>query len=377
LKQKLRFVEHILQNIRGDDLYRSMRYVSVSGPRIAIGTRNLLNFCSNDYLGLTSKVRISPQIQSSSRLVSGNDALFKKLEKALASHKSQHSALVFPTGYMANLGAISTLVEKNDVILSDELNHASIIEACRLSRAKVIVYKHNDMDDLTRKISSVRKKKTFVITEGVFSMDGDFASLKQITEITEKNNAVLILDDAHGDFTMGTDGRGTASYFGVQKKIDVYVSSLSKGLGAFGGYIASEDPVVDLCINRARPFIYTSALPSFLVEMALHRLMQDRTSRQKKLKENVRRLSTGLSQIGYNITSPTHIIPIIVGSEKTALDFGKYLYTKGIFVQPIRYPTVPKDSARLRVSVTAWLTKKHIESALDVFEKAGRKFGII
>jgi glycine C-acetyltransferase len=184
LKQKLRFVEHILQNIRRDDLYRSMRYVSVSGPRIAIGTRNLLNFCSNDYLGLTSKIRISPQIQSSSRLVSGNDALFKKLEKALASHKSQHGALVFPTGYMANLGAISTLVEKNDVILSDELNHASIIEACRLSRAKVLVYKHNDMDDLTRKISSVRKKKTFVITEGVFSMDGDFASLKQITEIT-------------------------------------------------------------------------------------------------------------------------------------------------------------------------------------------------
>jgi glycine C-acetyltransferase len=375
LKQKLRFVEHILQNIRSDDLYRSIRYVSVSGPHITIGARKLLNFCSNDYLGLTSKVRISPQIQSSSRLVSGNDASFKNLEKTLACHKSQGSALVFPTGYMANLGAISAMAEKNDVILSDELNHASIIEACRLSRAKVIVYKHNDIDDLARKIAAVRKK-TFVITEGVFSMDGDFASLKQITEITEKNNAVLILDDAHGDFTIGMDGKGTASYFGVQKKIDVYVSSLSKGLGAFGGYIASENSVVDLCINRARSFIYTSALPSFLVEMALYRFRQDRASRQKKLKENVRLLSTGLRRIGYNITSPTHIIPIIVGSEKTALDFSKYLYDRGIFVQPIRYPTVPKHSARLRVSVTAWLTKKHIETALDVFERAGRKFGI-
>lgn len=354
-----------------------MKYSNVNGPHITIGAKNLLNFCSNDYLGLTSKVRISSQIQSSSRLISGNDASFRKLEKTLASHKSQQSALVFPTGYMANLGAISALVEKNDIILSDELNHASIIEACRLSRANVIVYKHNDIDDLARKIAKVRKRRLFVITEGVFSMDGDFAPLKQITEITEKNNAVLILDDAHGDFTIGNDGRGTASYFGVQKKIDVYVSSLSKGLGSFGGYIASESDVVNLCVNRACSFIYTSALPSFLVEASLHRFKQDRASRQKKLRENVRLLSTGLRQIGYSITSPTHIIPIIIGNEKTALGFGKYLYAKGIFVQPIRYPTVPKDSARLRISATAWLTKRHIEAALDVFEKAGRKFGII
>ncbi|MGI0003759.1 MAG: aminotransferase class I/II-fold pyridoxal phosphate-dependent enzyme, partial [Candidatus Nitrosotenuis sp.] len=262
------------------------------------------------------------------------------------------------------------------VILSDELNHSSIIEACRLSGAKILIYKHNDINDLAKKIQERKKATKFVATEGIFSMDGDLAELKQISELTEKNNAVLILDDAHGDFTIGDDGRGSANYCGVEKKIDVYISSLSKGLGSFGGYVASGSSVVDLCINKARSFIYTSALPSFLVDITMQRLGQNREKQRKKLGKNVLHLLDGLLKIGYDVKSKTHIIPIIIGNERKALEFGRFLYENGVFAQPIRYPTVAKNSARLRVSVTAWLENSHIEYALDVFERAGKKFKV-
>jgi glycine C-acetyltransferase len=299
------------------------------------------------------------------------------LEKKLASHKSQESSLVFPTGYMVNLGVIPTLVDKNTTIFSDELNHASIIEACKLSGAKLQVYKHNDVDDLEKKIKKIKIHNKIIITEGIFSMDGDYSKLKEISETSQKTDSFLIVDDAHGDFTVGKDGKGTPNYFGVEKKIDVYISSLSKGLGSFGGYVASSGPVVDLCINKARSFIYTSALPSFLVEMSLSRIKQNRTKKQKKLEQNTSLLISGLKQIGYQIKSQTHIIPIIIGNERKTMEFGKFIYENKIFAQPIRYPTVPKNSARLRVSVTAWLERSHINSALSVFERAAEKFRLV
>lgn len=376
MKQKLDYIARRLEELKRQNLYRSLRSAKVSGPFITINSKKLVNFCSNDYLGLSNwKIRPT-QLQSSSRLVSGNDESFKKLEKKLASHKSQESSLVFPTGYMANLGAISAVAQKGDTIFSDELNHSSIIEACKLSGAKVQIYRHNDVEDLSKKASKAKNRK-FIITEGIFSMDGDFARLKEISEIADKTNSILIIDDAHGDFTVGRDGKGTPAHFGVEKKIDIYTSSMSKGLGAFGGYVASSGRVVDFCINRARSFIYTSALPSFLVELSLSRLTQNRQKYQKKLQQNTTLLSSGLKQIGYDIKSQTHIIPIIVGDEKKTLEFGKFIYDNGIFAQPIRYPTVPKKSARLRVSVTAWLSEKHIENALMVFEKAGKKFDLV
>lgn len=377
MKPKLEFVDKLLGEIKKEDLYRNLRYGHVSKSHITIGTKKLINLCSNDYLGLQVKKNQISQMQSSSRLVSGNDVSFRKLEEKLARHKSQEASLVFPTGYMANLGVISALVGKKDLILSDELNHASIIDACKLTGAKVQVYKHNDADDLSKKIRTHGKMRKFVITEGIFSMDGDFARIKEIAEVAEKSSAVLILDDAHGDFAVGDDGRGTASLFGVEKKIDAYVSSLSKALGSFGGYVAAQDSVIDLCINRSKSFIYTSALPTFLVKMSLERIEQDRKARQESLKKNTFMLSSGLKEIGYDIKSPTHIIPIIVGNEKKTLEFGKYLFDNGVFAQPIRYPTVPKNSARIRVSVTAWISKKQIERALSVFERAGRKFKIL
>ncbi len=376
MKQKLDFITEKLQDIKEQNLYRSLRHVKVNGPIITIDRKKLVNFCSNDYLGLSNPKPILGQLQSSSRLVSGNDVSFSKLEQKLAVHKSKESSLVFPTGYMANMGAIQALVDNDSVIFSDELNHVSIIEACKLTNAKVQIYKHNDIDDLRKKISTVKKKK-FIVTEGVFSMDGDFAKLDDIASISDKTDSILIVDDAHGDFTLGKDGKGTPNIFGVEKQVDVYISSLSKGLGAFGGYVSSTKPVIDLCINKARSFIYTSALPSFLVELALNKLKQDRVKSQKTLQQNVLLLISGLKQIGFDIKSNSHIIPIIVGNEQKTLEFGRFLYKNGIFAQPIRYPTVPKNKARLRISVTAWLTKKHLEDALIIFEKAGKKFELI
>jgi len=229
------------------------------------------------------------------------------------------------------------------------------------------------MSDLRKKLKQSGKNK-FVITEGVFSMDGDFASLNQIAEISEKSNAITIVDDAHGDFVVGKDGKGTPNYFRVSKKIDMYVSSLSKGMGSFGGYVASQNNIIDLCINKSKSFIYTSALPSFLIEYSLKRIESNREEQRKILENNVKQFSKGLTQIGYEINSNTHIIPIIIGGEKTAMDFGEFLLDNGLFVQPIRYPTVPKNKARLRISVTAWLSHIEIERALEILDKAHRKF---
>ena len=372
-RHKLDFVDAELQAIKQNNLYRKLRYGKANGAHITINGQKLLNLCSNDYLGIPITKIQANQLQSSSRLVSGNDESYKKLEKVLAKHKSQQNSLIYPTGYMANLGSISAIAKKGDLILSDELNHASIIESCKLTDAKVSIYKHNDMQDLQIK-SKQKGKNKFIITEGIFSMDGDVSSLKQITEIAEKSNAITIVDDAHGDFVIGEDGKGTPSRFNVAKKIDLYVSSLSKGLGSFGGYIAAQNNIVDLCINKSKSFIYTSALPSFLVKHSLKRFESNREKQKKKLEENTKSLSKGLKQIGFEINSESQIIPIVIGDEKSAMDFGKFLFNKGIFAQPIRYPTVPKNQARLRISVTAWFQDKHIERALDIFDKAYTKF---
>ena len=372
-KHKLNFIDLELKKIKKNNIYRKLNDSSVKGSHITINGKRLLNLCSNDYLGIPITKIQSSQLQSSSRLVSGNDDSYKKLEKVLAKHKSQQNSLTYPTGYMTNLGVISTIASKGDLIISDELNHASIIESCKLSDAKITVYKHNDMDDLQTKLKQKGVKK-FVITEGIFSMDGDMSKLKQITEISEKKNAITIVDDAHGDFVIGKDGKGTPNHLNVTKKIDLYISSLSKGLGSFGGYVASQNNVIDLCINKSKSFIYTSALPSFLIKHTLERFESNREKQKKKLEKNIKQLSDGLKEIGFEINSSTHIIPIIIGKEKSAMNIGEFLKSNGVYAQPIRYPTVPKNQARLRISVTAWLSKTEITEALLIFEKAYRKF---
>nr|AIF14983.1 8-amino-7-oxononanoate synthase (kbl, GCAT) [uncultured marine thaumarchaeote KM3_69_B11] len=376
MKHKLEFIKTELNKLKNDNLFRELQNTIVNKQYIHSKNKKLLNLSSNDYLGLNIGSFYFNQFQSSSRSVTGNDNKFLELEKKLAKHKSQEKSLVYPTGYMANLGAISAIIEKHDTIFSDELNHASIIEACRLTSAKIKIYKHNDMHDLESKIKKTKGKK-FIITEGVFSMDGDLAKIKEITEISSKHDIITILDDAHGDFVFGQDGKGTANQFRVDKKIDLYVSSLSKGLGSFGGYISAQKNIIELCINRSKSFIYTSALPSPIIEFTLKRFNANREQRRKKLWSNIKLFHNGLQEIGYETKSSSQIIPIIIGNEKTALEFGKYLFKNGIFAQPIRFPTVKKNSARIRFSITAWHTNKQINETLSVIEKCTKKFKII
>ena len=376
MKHKFEYINSELKKIRKHNLYRKMYDSKITDAYISINSKTLINLCSNDYLGIIQPKISNKQNQSSSRLVSGNDNSFRILEEKLAKHKSQESSLIFPTGYMANLGVISTLVGKNDLVLSDKLNHASLIEACKLSNAKLSIFKHNDMDDLTRKIK-LKAKRKFIITEGIFSMDGDFSNLNEISEISEKNNLIIILDDAHGDFVIGNNGKGTANYFGVSKKIDVYISSLSKGLGSFGGYVSSKKNVIDLCINKSKSFIYTSALPTAIINDGIKRFDSNREVRRKTLWKNVEYFSDGLKKIGFDIKSPSHIIPIRIGKEKLALEFSKYLFRNGIYAQAIRYPTVPHNQARIRISITARLTKKHMTDALSIFENAKKRFQLV
>ena len=373
MKHKFEYINSELKEIRKHNLHRKMYDSKITGACIEINSKTLINLSSNDYLGITQSKLSNKQNQSSSRLVSGNDNSFRILEEKLAKHKSQEHSLIFPTGYMANLGVISSIIRKNDLVLSDKLNHASLIEACKLTNARLSIFNHNDMNDLAHKIKT-RAKRKFIITEGIFSMDGDFSNLNQITEIAGKNNAVVILDDAHGDFVVGKDGKGTANHFGVSKKIDVYISSLSKGLGSFGGYAASKKNIIEFCINKSKSFIYTSALPVILINDATKRFESKRERNRKKLWENIKKFSSGLKKIGFNVNSNSQIFPIIVGKEKTTMEFGEYLFKNGIFAQPIRYPTVSRNHARIRISVTARLTDEHIEKSLSVLENAKNKF---
>ncbi len=375
MNHKFDFVNNRINKLKKDNLYRELQHTIVKKQYIHTKNKKLLNLSSNDYLGLDIGNLNFKQFQSSSRSVTGNDRKFLELEKKISEHKSQEKTLIYPTGYMANLGALTAIIEKYDTVFSDELNHASIIEACKLSSARIKIYKHNDMSDLESKIKKTKGKK-FIISEGIFSMDGDSAKIKEITEISSKFDIITILDDAHGDFVFGKDGRGTANQSGVSKKIDLYISSLSKGLGSFGGYVSSKKNIIELCINRSKSFIYTSALPSPIIEFTLKRFNSDRESRRKKLWNNINLFHKGLKQIGYETRSSSQIIPIIIGDEKNTLDFGKYLLKNGIFAQPIRYPTVKKNSARIRFSVTAWHTKKQLDETLSVLEKCRHKFKI-
>ena len=373
MKPKFGTLERKLSEIKKNNLLRTLQDSRIEKQYIKINKKKLLNFSSNDYLGIKpSKIKYS-QFQSSSRLVSGNDESFTTLEKKLSEHKSQEKTIIYPTGYMANLGVVSALAGKQDTIFSDELNHASIVEACKLSGSKIKIFKHNDMDDLGKKIKKVKGRK-FLVTEGIFSMDGDWSKLNEITEIAEKKGLITILDDAHGDFILGKDGKGTGEFFNVQKRIDVYISSLSKGLGSFGGYASGRKDLIDLCINTSKTFIYTSALPSSINQYSLKRFNSNREMYRKGLWKKINKFHHRLNEIGFSTTSTSQIIPIIIGNEKKVVEFSRFLMTKGIFAQAIRYPTVKKNQARIRISISGWLSEKEIELAIQVLEKAKRKF---
>ena len=375
MKPKFGTLEKKLSGIKKNNLLRNLQDSHVEKQFIKQDGRKLLNFSSNDYLGIKSGKIKHTQFQSSSRLVSGNDASFSLLEKKLARHKSQEQAIIFPTGYMANLGMITSIATKHDTIFSDELNHASIVEACKLSGSKIKIFKHNNIGDLERKVQKTKGKK-ILITEGVFSMDGDWSKLNEICQVSEKHGMITVVDDAHGDFVLGKDGKGTANFFDVEKKIDLYVSSLSKGLGSFGGYVCGRKKLIDLCINTSKTFIYTSALPSSINQYSLNRFNSKREIYREKLWKKINLFHKRLEEIELHTTSTSQIIPVIIGNEKKAMEFSKFLRINGIFAQAIRYPTVKKDQARIRISITGWLSNKEIEYSIQILEKAKRKFNL-
>ena len=369
--------QHELGSIRRKGLHRSLICAKADGAYVKVGRRRLLNLSSNDYLALRTPDFVrARQSASSSRLLSGNDPAYARVESKLASHRSKPASLIFPTGYMANIGAICALAKKGDLILSDELNHASIIDACKLSGAKTMTYMHNDADDLDSKLCAPAQAR-FVISEGIFSMDGDVSDLRAVAEVAERHDASVILDDAHGDFVLGRNGEGTARLHRVARRIDVHISSLSKALGSIGGYVAAERSVIDMCVNRARTFIYTSALPRFAIEHIAQRQRAPKQARRKILARNTTVLHKALDSLGLGIDGfRTHIAPIVVGDERRAMRLGKRLYELGMLAQAVRYPTVALGSARIRLSITAWPTEDELGTALDRLGAACRRLGV-
>ncbi len=358
--------------------------MEIKGPIAIVDGKEAIHLCSNDYLGLSQNNHVIKKTvqalqevsQCSSRLIAGNHPKIMELEGLLAEHRKTESALVYPTGYSANLGAVTAVVDKSSTIFSDELNHASIIDACRLSGATIKVFQHNDADHL-HKLMRQAKDRKIVITEGVFSMDGDIAKLSEICAIARENGAITIVDDAHGDFVFGPGFSGIPAQF--KTDVDIHISSMSKGLGCFGGYVATTEPMRELLINTSRQFIYTSALPGHLCSAAIAAITLAKSGDlQKKLYKNIRYFTNKMKELGFVLgSSSSQIIPVMIGEEKLAAEFSRELLMRGVFAQAIRYPTVRKGSARLRVSLTAMLAKKHLDAAIDAFAKAGKKSGII
>ncbi len=364
-----------LETLRSDNLYRVLKNIKTDNPFAYIDNKKVLLLCSNDYLGLSKEERVLNAMrdslvqgsQCSSRLIAGNDPTLEELEVRLAEHKGMERTLVYPTGYMASL-AIAALADKDTLIVSDEFNHASIIDGCRLAKGIVRIFNHNDINDLLNKLEGTFNNK-IIITEGVFSMDGDIAKLKEISAIARESNALLILDDAHGDFIYGKNFRGVHEELNAH--VDIIISSLSKGLGLFGGYIASNNEIIEYLINRSRSFIYTSALPAYIARGAIEALeIVKEGYRQRSLFEGTKLLRNGLIDLGFDIIGSTHIIPIIIGDELRSIDLANKLLANGLFIQPIRYPTVKKGGARLRLSLTA-LHRGYIEDIINIFRALG------
>lgn len=379
------FISADINKLKAENLYRKLRIIE-NRDGSPIVNNKIINFNSNDYLGLSTNQEIIKNTikefdeisQCSSRLVGGNNLVIEKLEHALSKHRKTESSLIYTTGYSAVLGVLSTIADSKTTIFSDELNHASIIDGCRLSDAHIRIFRHNDMEHLLDLLRNVKGKK-ILVTEGIFSIEGDMAKLKSIIKLAKEFDIFTIVDDAHGDFVFGNRASGTPSELSVNNLIDVHISSLSKALGCFGGYVACTEMVRDYLINRSRQFIFTSAIPTHLCNSALVGIgIAKKGILQRKLFKNVNFLHKGLKKIGYDIgNSSSQIIPIHIGSEKLATKFADILIQKGIFVHPMRFPTVKRGNAVLRLSLSASHTKKQLGYALDEVERLGKKYKVI
>lgn len=386
-------IKQDLIQIKKAGLYRKpVRVCSPPGPKVNVEGREVLMMASNDYLGLCSHPRIKKRAQQvlqewgagsgASRLISGNISLFADLEKRLAGFKETEAALVFNSGYTANAGLLTALADRGDIIYSDELNHASIIDGCRLSRAKTAVYPHRDMDKLESLLKKGgRYRRRIIVTDGVFSMDGDLAPVPVMADLAQKHGAALIVDDAHGTGVLGENGKGTMEHFGLSVNTEtIIMGTMGKAMGCFGAFVAGSKLLKEFLINRSRNFIFTTALPPSVIGSALEALqiIEDEPERRLRLKDNYIFLRNTLNDLGFNtLASETQIIPIMMGDSATAVKASRYLFEAGLFVQPIRPPTVPEGSSRLRLTVMATHTKDDIGQALAILESAGKRFRII
>ncbi len=377
-----------LKLLREKSLLRSLSCIeSPQGPRITIKGKPYLNFSSNDYLNLSGHREVVKAAcyaiqkygvgSGSSRLLSGTIEPHVMLEQSIARFKNTQKALIFNTGYAANTGVIPVIADEDSIIFSDELNHASIIDGARLSKAETSIYKHKDMTHLekllTESIKNKSIKRRVIVTDTVFSMDGDIAPLKSIRKLSKQYKALFMIDDAHGTGVLGKTGRGGLEHFGIKDNSIMQMGTLSKAAGCFGAFVAGKTSLIDLLVNRSRSFMYSTALPPAVASasaMALHIIATSSSRLRKRLWSNRERLLNGLAESGHNtLQSGTPIISILTGNVKDTLHLGKYLYRNNIYAPAIRPPTVQKDKCRIRFSVTAGHTSDDIDQVLDCLKR--------
>ena len=392
MNNKLDWIDKDITELKEKGLFKNIKTIeSAIDAEIKIDGKKLLNFCSNNYLGFANKESLKKKAKeaitkygvgpAAVRTISGTLDLHIKLEKELAKFKKVDAAILFQSGLCANLATIPVLVGPEDVIFSDELNHASIIDGCRLSKAKVIVYKHLDSKDLEVKIKeNPDYRRKLVITDGVFSMDGDVAPLDKLYEVSEKYDCMLMVDDAHGEGVLGESGRGIVDHFKLHGKVDVEVGTLSKALGVVGGFVAGKAKVVEILRQKARPFLFSSAMTPADTEACIEavKTLEKSDEAVKKLWSNAKYFKEKMDKLGFDTgNSKTPITPVMLGDAKLASEFSKKLFDEGVFAVAIGYPTVAMGKARIRVMLSAAHTRAHLDKALEKFAKVGKELGVI
>ena len=388
----LRFLADGLQSLKQQGLYRQLRVLDgEQAARASVDSRSVVNLSSNNYLGLTTHPKLRARAgqalrdfgvgSGSVRTIAGTRAIHMELERALAAFKRTEAAVVFQSGFTANAGTVSSILTRDDVIVSDELNHASIIDGARLSRATIKVFPHKDVDAARRILQDLpREPRKLLITDGVFSMDGDLGALPGLCDLADEFGCIMMVDDAHASGVFGRAGRGTVDHFDLHGRVDVQVGTLSKAIGALGGYVAGNRALIEFLYHRARPFLFSTSHPPSVAATCLAALDVLETEPQliERLWSNARFFKSGLQALGFDTgASESPITPVIVGEASQAMALSDRLFQRGIFAQGIGFPTVARGKARVRTIVTATHTSDELQFALDCFRSVGQELGII
>src|SRR6187401_3618906 len=381
-----------LNALKQQNLYRHLRVLDgEQKAHTSFDHRSVVNLSSNNYLGLTTHPRLRQKAleavekfgvgTGSVRTIAGTMAMHMELERKLAEFKKVEAVVVFQSGFTANAGTVSALLTKEDVVISDELNHASIIDGCRLSKAAIKVFKHKDVDGaraILKDLPAAQRK--LLITDGVFSMDGDLGALPELCALAEEYGCIMMVDDAHASGVFGKNGRGTIDHFGMHGRVDIQVGTLSKAIGALGGYVAGTKSLIEFLYHRARPFLFSTSHPPAVAAACLAAIdvLLEEPHIIDRLWENTRFFKAGLQRLGFNTgMSESPITPVIVGDSARAMKLSDRLFEEGVFAQGIAFPTVARDKARERTIVTATHTREDLQYALDTFEKVGKELGLI